>query len=267
MLIAKVTARIRNLISTVQYSYSKKENNKYNIDVNIDELNKYFESLDTQYGYFHHYFWNRAPQWLKNHREYFRANQRAFGEDAFHAMWYLIFKTFKPALVLEIGVYRGSTLSLFSLLSEQFNIKAEVHGISPFISANYSKGHYLKNLDYYADTLKNFDFFNLPQPILHKGLSTDNEMIDLIASIEWDLIFIDGNHDYEVVKQDFIVCSRNLKKGGLLILDDSSLFTTFRPPSYSSAGQFGPSEVAKEINPDLFQEILSVGHNRVFRKL
>jgi hypothetical protein len=39
-------------------------------------------------------------------------------------------------------------------------------------------------------------------------------MREVIKSIKWDLIFIDGNHDYEVVKEDFEICSKNIKKGG-----------------------------------------------------
>jgi hypothetical protein len=75
--------------------------------------------------------------------------------------------------VLEIGVYRGSTLSLFSLLSLKLNLNSEVHGISPFSSAGDSVSKYLSELDYFKDVLENFIFFYLPKPILHKGFSTD----------------------------------------------------------------------------------------------
>jgi hypothetical protein len=70
----------------------------------------------------------------------------------------------------------------------------------------------LENLDYYADVMKNFNYFNLSEPYLHKGFSTDKEMVDLIKSGEWDLIYIDGNHDYEIAKHDFNICSLNIKK-------------------------------------------------------
>jgi len=36
---------------------------------------------------------------------------------------------------------------------------------------------------------------------------------------------------------------------------------------YSSAGHPGPSKVAIEIDLNIFEEILSVGHNRIFKKL
>jgi predicted O-methyltransferase YrrM len=246
---------------------SKRRRKKYNQELNIRELNKIFPLLNTKYQYFHHFFWNLSPDWLKAHREYFSKEHRAFGEDAFHAMWYFIFKEFKPKKILEIGIYRGSTLSLFSLLSQKFKLQSEVHGISPFTSAGDTVSKYIENLDYYNDVKANFDFFNLPSPFLHKGFSTDKAMVEIIKANEWDLIFIDGNHDYEVAKHDFFVCSQNLNKGGLIILDDASLNTDFKPPFYSSAGHPGPSKVASEIDMNSFEEILSIGHNRVFKKI
>jgi len=114
--------------------------------------------------------------------------------------------------------------------------------------------------------IKYFAWFNLPAPILHKSFSTDRDMIELIQTNEWDLIFIDGNHDYEVAQHDFTICSQNIRKGGLIILDDASLYTDYKPPFYSTAGHPGPSKVASEIDFKIFEEILSVGHNRVFRK-
>ena len=249
------------------YFISKRKYRKFEKVLSIDIINTTFENKNDQYQYFHHYFWNYSPDWLRSHRFYFSKEKRAFGEDAFHAMWYFIFKEFKPKKVLEIGVYRGSTLSLFSLLSQKFNLNSEVHGISPFSPAADSVSKYLTELDYYEDVDKNFSFFNLPTPILHKGFSTDKAMIDVIQANDWDLIFIDGNHDYEVAKGDFIHCAKYIKKGGLIVLDDASLNMDYNPPFYSTAGHPGPSKVASEIDERFFEEILSVGHNRVFKKI
>jgi cephalosporin hydroxylase len=266
MIIQKIYRKLGKEYFQIRYNYSKRIRLKYNKELNIHDIKKEFPVLNEQHLYFHNYFWNLSPYWLRNHREYFSKERRAFGEDAFHAMWYLVFKEFKPKKVLEIGIYRGSTLSLFSLLSQKFQLQMEVHGISPFSSAGDAVSKYMDNLDYYSDVKKNFEFFNLPIPFLHKGYSTDFDMINQIKSNEWDLIFIDGNHDYEVAKADFNVCSQYLRTGGLIVLDDSSLYTDFKAPFYSTTGHPGPSKVASEIDMDLFEEILSVGHNRVFKK-
>lgn len=253
--------------NSIRYTYSKRKRRIYNNDYSVSEIKRLYPLLNSEQEYFHHYFWNIAPQWLRNHRLYFSKNQRAFGEDAFHAMWYLIFKTLKPKKVLEIGVYRGATLSLFSLLAQKLKIITEVHGISPFSPAGDSVSKYLENLDYYSDVVENFNYFNLPHPCLHKGYSTDKGMIDFIQSQKWDLIYIDGNHDYEIAKHDFSICSQQVENNGFIVLDDASLYTDYKPTFYSTAGHPGPSKVAMEINKELFQEILSVGHNRVFLKI
>ena len=78
------------------------------------------------YFYFHNYFYFRSKRYIKKHRFYFRLYKRGYGEDAFHAMWEFIIKTFRPRNILEIGVYRGQTLTLFSLISKKENIHSEV---------------------------------------------------------------------------------------------------------------------------------------------
>lgn len=265
--IKKLYSRLGLAYFNLRFTHSKRKKGKYNRELPFADIKKTFKSLNEEHAYFHHYFWHLAPAWLQEHRSYFKKERRAYGEDAFHAMWYFIFREFKPLNVLEIGIYRGSTLSLFSLLSRQFNLRSQVHGISPFSSAGDTVSKYLSDLDYYKDVLKNFEYFNLPPPHLHKGFSTDIEMKDVIRSKTWDLIFIDGNHDYEIAKSDFITCAENIGQDGLIVLDDAALDTDYRAPFYSTPGHPGPTKVAAEIDSSQFEEILSVGHNRVFKKL
>jgi predicted O-methyltransferase YrrM len=213
------------------------------------------------------FFHQRIPAELREHREYFVQERRGFGEDAFHVLWYLLFLEFKPKNFLEIGVYRGQTLSLAALLSRRNNLTVEVCGISPFSSAGDSVSRYRDNVDYFEDTLKNFEHFKLPRPKLLKNFSTDAEAKQFIASKQWDMIYIDGNHDYEIARQDWDICSQNLKVGGVIVLDDSGLTTTYRPPRFATGGHPGPSRLAQEIDRKHFRERLQVGHNRVFEKI
>ena len=246
--------------------YSRRKINKYNNRYSLSDLKHNLKGRNEQYDYFHHFFWNLSPNWLKEHRKYFSQNMRGFGEDSFHAMWYFIFNEFKPKKILEIGVYRGQTITLFSLLSKKYSYVSEIHGISPFTSAGDKVSVYLKELDYENDVMANFKHFKLPMPILHRGFSNDAIMVKVIESKQWDLIYIDGNHDYEVAKHDFNICAKNIKKGGLIVLDDASLNTEYKPSFYSTAGHPGPSIVASEIDLNSFEEIISVGHNRIFKK-
>ena len=84
------------------------------------------------YEHCFHYFYTRLPKSLREHRAYFELNGRGFGERAFHVMWFLIFREFRPESFLEIGVYRGQTLSLAALLARHFKFDCFVQGISPF---------------------------------------------------------------------------------------------------------------------------------------
>lgn len=251
----------------IKIRYSRRKISKYESIIKINDIKNTFRTRNEEYQYFHHFFWNLAPTWLREHRNYFTQNHRGFGEAAFHSMWFFLFKEFNPKNVLEIGIYRGQTISLFALLSKFFNINSSIHGISPFSASGDSVSVYLSEIDYYNDVLENIKYFDLPIPALHRGFSTDDSMVDIIKSKSWDLIYIDGNHDYEVVKVDYHNCIHNIKPGGLLVFDDSSLYTDFTPPFFSSAGHPGPSKVANEIDVNLFKEILSVGHNRVFIRL
>jgi len=259
--------RIKNLYIHIIYSFSKKYNKEYDLDISLPEMSKHFQSLKQQYMYFHHYFWHKLPDSLRSHRSYFKQNQRGFGEDAFHAMWYALIKEYKPRNMLEIGVFRGQVISLWSLVADELNISCDIHGISPFTSAGDEVSAYISNINYYDDVIDNFNHFSLSLPNLHIGFSTEEKMIHVIKSKKWDVIYIDGSHDYDVVKSDFEICSMMLSPGGIIVMDDSALDTSFTPPIYSSSGHPGPSRLANEINQDKFREILSVGHNRVFKKI
>lgn len=223
----------------------------------------------TYYLDCYRFFHQRLPAEVREHRQYFFKGRKGFGEDAMHVMWWLLFKEFKPASFLEIGVFRGQTISLAALLSRLNGVTCRVQGISPFSSAGdaASVRHYNGELDYLADTLANFEHFRLPRPDLLKAFSTDAEAAALINSNSWDIIYIDGNHDYEVARQDWEICSRNVKEGGIIVLDDAGLSTSYKPPLFATAGHKGPSRLAEEIDRKKFREILQVGHNRAFQRI
>src|SRR5688572_12496275 len=161
------------------------------------------------------YFHRCLPPCIKTHRRYFQRKKRGFGEDAFHTMWFLLLREFQPRNFLEIGVYRGQTLSLIALLARHHGFVCEVHGTSPFSSAGDSVSRYCEGIDYYDDTLKNFNFFSLSPPQLLRAYSTDPLARKLITSRSWDLIYIDGNHDYAVARADWELCSAHVRPGGL----------------------------------------------------
>lgn len=266
-MLKKVKGQLISIFAESIYYLSKLKKKQFDVDLKFDNIKQFYPDRNDQYDYCHHYFWNKAPHWLRKHREYFKIDQRGFGEDAFHAMWYFIFREFSPEIALEIGVYRGQVISLWALLARKMGIVTEIHGISPFSTVGDEVSRYLNGIDYYEDVLLNFNKFDLAPAHLYKGYSTDEAMINIIKSRAWDLVYIDGNHNYEIAIQDFLNCWDSVRINGLIILDDSSLFTKYNPPIYSSAGHPGPSKIANELDPKDFMEIMSVGHNRVFQKL
>lgn len=181
-------------------------------------------------------------------------------------MWWLLFLEYKPRKLLEIGIYRGQTISLWALIAQYIDLKSEVHGISPFSPVGDSVSDYLINLDYYKDTSETFRHWGLNTPTLVKALSTDKNAIAHIESHDWDLIYIDGSHDFEIVLKDYKLCLRNLKPNGLIVLDDASLKTDFKPPSFSFGGHPGPSRVAREYADKEMVFIGAVGHNNIYQK-
>jgi len=228
-------------------------------------IKQVYESANLQYACFQWLYDQMLPMYMRNHRDYFAQDQRGFGEDAFHAMWFLIFQEYRPGLALEIGVYRGQVISLWSLMAKHMSLNTEVHGISPFTAQGDQVSNYVA-IDYYSDVVSHFKHFGLSEPFLHTGLSTDETMIDVVISRSWDLIYVDGSHDYETVKHDCELCGRAIKPGGLVVLDDASLYNGFTPPRFSFAGHPGPSRVAENMSSEFFQEIVTVGHNRVFQR-
>ena len=252
------TFKFQKIITRTAYSYyNLKFRFRQDIESNLALLDR-----NLSYIYFLKLF-NSGPQWLKNHRKYFAKGGFGFGEDAFHAAWLYIFSNNKITNALEIGVYRGQVISLWQLISNQLEQKISITGVSPLTSEGDGVSKYLE-IDYESDIFRNFEYFDLTSPQLVKESSTSTAAKKVIEHGEWDLIYVDGSHDFEIVFSDYRSSIAGLKTGGILVMDDSSLYTNFR---LSFAGHPGPSRVLKEFSSDQLIQILSVGHNNFFRKI
>ena len=247
------------------WSYSRHQA-KFAQKLSFTEAARIFPSRNELYAYMFHYMKHLAPIPIREHRRYFSQDMRGFGEDALHAMWWTLLQEFKVELALEIGVYRGQVTSLIGLIAKLNGYPCDVHGISPFSKAGDTVSVYLSNLDYMQDILASNNHFGLPAPSFLKAYSTDPEALKYIKSRKWNLIYIDGNHDYEVALSDYEICCDALAEGGLLVMDDSSLFTDFKPPHFSFAGHPGPSRVVQERAMNELRFLGGVGHNNVFIK-
>ena len=260
----KLNSFIKAKYQKVIYSFRRE---KFSTRMSFTEAAKRFPLRNELHAYMHHYLLHLAPIPLREHRYYFSQNMRGFGEGALHSMWWTIFQEFKPKLVLEIGVYRGQVVTLWGLAAKLLDFQCEVHGVSPFSPAGDQVSVYMDNLDYLKDTLSSNRHFDLADPYFIKAYSTDVDAINYIKSRKWDLIYIDGNHDYPVALADYLLCKDALADGGILVMDDSSLNTDFIPPTFSFAGHPGPSKVVQELAMNELHFLGGVGHNNVFIKL
>jgi len=227
-------------------------------------------SRNECYEYFLYHFYFRCEKFIYDHRYFFKNKKRGFGEDAFHAMWRFLLLEFKPINILEIGVYRGQVISLLSLMSKKFNIQSNIWGLSPLSPDSDSVSEYI-DLDYQKDIENNFKILKLDKPNLFRAFSTDDKAISFMKSKNWDLIYVDGSHDYQVVFEDANNSISNLSKNGILVIDDSSLYTDFNLEVEGVSifrGHPGPSKVLNLlIDDDRIRYLFGVGHNNVFIKI
>ena len=243
--------------------YSRRQR-RYDLDLSFTEAVDRFANRNELHAYFHHNYHQMCLEEVRAHRTYFKQFGRGFGEDAFHAMWATLLREFRPKKCVEIGVFRGQTISLWALIARLEHFACEIHGISPFAPVGDVVSNYPKDIDYIADVRNAFDLLNLPAPTLIRSLSTDPIGVEHLKSTSWDLIYIDGSHDYEIVLSDYRISLGQLKIGGLLVMDDSSLYTTFKPPPFSFAGHPGPSRVMSEMAMKELRFLGAVGHNNEF---
>lgn len=219
---------------------------------------------NDRYKYFQWLFRSRLDHSLVAHRRYFASEGRGFGDDAFHAMWEKLLSEFAPLTMLEIGVYRGQTLSLWHLISGFNRVEAEIWGVSPLENLGDEVSEYA-DLDYEQDIRDSFSSLGISNPNLFKGKSQDIAAVDFIKSKVWDLVYIDGSHDVEDVRRDAVLAGEVLRSGGILVLDDASVGSSY---TLSFPGWPGPSEVAAELSSgQSFALIGTCGHNRVFQKV
>lgn len=246
----------------LQYRKFKKD---FDIDISLTEAIHRFKHPNKTYHYLHHCFYHLLPRELQEHRYYFSQENRGFGEDAFHSMWWLLMREFRPKHCLEIGVYRGQTISLWSLIAKKLQFDCQISGISPFTSIGDSVSSYVQDINYLKDIKKSLKHFDLPEVSLIKALSTDQNAKKYIQSKEWDLIYIDGNHDFDVVLADYKLCKESLAPNGIMVFDDSSLSTSYSPPIFAFGGHPGPSNVVSDYAMKELLFLGTVGHNNIFK--
>ena len=139
----------------------------------------------------------------------------------------------KKVDILEIGVYAGANTLLIGRTLKNLNYKFYITCVDPWKA--YDEGKYDQSLKFFYKkfnmSLSNGKVFELYKHniksaslIKHiKIVKRSSEVFFLKNSKKFDLIFIDGSHKFKDVFLDIKYSKKNLKEGGLIIVDDYEL--------------------------------------------
>lgn len=229
------------------------------------------KNLDEVYEFFLSEFFNDSI--LLNHRTFIEDNNLGYGEKPFHVVWReLIKKQSHSFKFLEIGVYKGQVLSLVNLLSNLYKKECQFYGVTPLsnVGDKYSKKYDVVN---YSETIKSlfnkFDLeFNLDKNIIN-GSSTDEGVKNKIRQLGvFDIVYIDGCHDYDCVVSDILLSKEITKINSFIVLDDASCYKQISITGIHKGHADVCDAVIKYMeSDDSFEEVICVGHNRVFKKI
>lgn len=219
------------------------------------------------------YLVNQHPL-LKSHRDFVVQHGWGYGNRAFHWMWNILVQhspeNFK---FLEIGVFKGQTISLVSLLNKLYNKNGTVYGITP-LSSSGDKYATHPDINYEEAIMTIYGKFELDAQDLQilQGYSDDTAVIEQTEQLgPFDLVYVDGCHDYEVVVSDLTHYGNMVKLNGYLVVDDASN-TLNIPDNLIRLNWRGLPDVTKATNDVLlnnpkFKEVFAVGHNRIFKRV
>jgi len=212
-----------------------------------------------------------AIDFLKQHHDVVTQYNLGFGEKAFRYLWLLLFAQVpEHARFLEIGVFKGSILALSQLCAKNLDKKIDAFGLTPLSTVGDKFSRY-EDVDYLEQINLLYSLLSLdPRSTrIINGLSTSVEVKTLAASCgPFDIIYIDGGHDYPTVVNDIDFAKKSLKKGGFLVLDDASSFLQLSPTRGRFSGHADVGMAVKDHldNDERYPHLFACGHNRVWKK-
>jgi hypothetical protein len=253
---------------------------------------KFYTNSEEHNDYLFEHFKQKTNtiKFLKDHRDYIETQNLGFGERAFAYMWYLMIKHIETSGIdpefLEIGVFKGQIISLWSLIAKKLNFNIKVYGVTPLtgnpvqksaltkrilfrvskrFKENMVSGNHYENTDYFNIIKSLFGHFGLDfnKIKLIKGYSTDTAIIEGLSKHKFAIIYIDGDHTFNGVTNDIQNYAGLVEKGGFLIMDDASCNI---PGTKYWKGHQSVSEACKIIDSLPFKNILNIGHNRIYQK-
>lgn len=182
----------------------------------LHDLKSEWQDNEAFHKTVHEYFVDQvnATPALDTHRTYVETRIFGMGERSFWWLWKLILEELpeQPKL-LEIGVFKSATLSLWKLLRED----AQVFGVTPLDG----RGTGWTEDDYWAHIQKIHTDFDLEFPTLFIGGSEEKEMVNAAYDESpYDVVYVDGDHSESGALLDLQNYAPMVKLGGWLVIDD-----------------------------------------------
>lgn len=227
---------------------------------------------------------------LADHRRHIEQNKLGFGDPCFHAAWQHLFleaqARFGSVRALEIGVFKGQVISLWSLLARHYKIDLQASAITPLEGSplpgsklwlriralldrkfreRLANGDFYETEDYEKIIRALFRHFDLDfaQIALHRGYSTDPVILKQVAAHTYHIIYVDGDHTLEGARHDFSTFGPKVVPGGWLVADDAGCDL---PGTTFWKGHASVSVAARDLPSLGFVNVLNVGHNRFYQR-
>jgi hypothetical protein len=250
------------------------------LKLNKKKLEEDFTLFSNQYtntfeynSFIYDYFEEQVNKYkiLSEHWNIVEKFNLGFGEKAFRYLWSLLFSQVpENGKFLEIGVYKGSILSLSQLISEELEINLGTWGLTPLKNLGdkysiYDNSDFDRDISFLYENLS----LNRNKTTIIDGLSTDTDAKNKTKNYgPFDIVYIDGGHDYDVVCNDIEFCTEILKKNGLMVMDDASIFLKIGSKHKGFLGHFDVGNAIRDKidNNKVYEHLFACGHNRVWRK-
>ncbi|HEY0863716.1 MAG TPA: class I SAM-dependent methyltransferase [Lacunisphaera sp.] len=227
---------------------------------------------------------------LGPHRRHVLDQNLGFGDDAFHALWAVLLAEavvrFGEVRLLEIGVFKGQVISLWSLLAREYRWRVQISALSPLTGQPLPSSRLVRWLRYrldgrFRERAENGDFYEAgdyePATRAHfahpgldfstvrlfRGYSTDPALLARLSGETFHLVYVDGDHTFAGARHDFTTFGPKVVPGGWLVADDASC----ELPGTAFWKGHPAVSAAVHVLPGLgFTNVLNIGHNRVYER-
>lgn len=200
--------------------------------MNLEQLKSEWKDTPESHTHIHESFIVNvnADELLNQHRTWVENNVFGMGERSFQWFWKILVDELPDNFkLLEIGVHKAQILSLVRLLANRIGKSVTIYGITPMNGA----GTGWTEDDYEGDIAKIHSVFNIEEPILYKGLSTEPDALHFaMGNGEYDVLYVDGSHTYDDCMSDLITYVQFIKLDGYLVIDDACCDLNFPPSGF-----------------------------------